>query len=164
MLSRIKLQIVAGILAMSTAGLPSSAQESAPLKPADFQKIIGLVDTVGTRETFPPPIALNLGLSQDPKKELPVVSIVTTDRKIYFCRSQLDTSDYIIWVIGVDEKSSSMFVTHADLKLARALYMHADSVPQLQYINDPVVEADYQQALAALARDLQKTPGKIKSQ
>jgi hypothetical protein len=152
---RIKLLIAGGIFAVLAAGL-ASAQEEAPLSPADFKKLISLVDTTGTKETFPPPIAANLGLSQDKNKDLPIVNIVTTDNRIYFCRSGWDAKDYIIWVIGEDEKSSKMFVTHADLKLTRALYMRAYAVPQLQNTNDPAVEADYKKALAALAKDIQQ--------
>ena len=68
-----------------------------------------------------------------------------------------DAADYLIWVIGPDQKSSSMFVTHEDLKLARALYMRADAIPQLQNVNDDDVLTNYKKALAALAEDLHKT-------
>jgi len=102
-------------------------------------------------------MAKNLGLSQDEKQNLPVVSVATNDHRVYFCRSGLDANDYIIWAIASDQKSSSMFVTHQDLKLARALYMRAEAVPQLQNVNDDEVEANYEKALAALAQDLNKT-------
>jgi pseudouridine-5'-phosphate glycosidase len=139
------------------AGFIASAEEASPLSPADLKKLLTYVDTVGAKQTFAPPMAQNLGLSQDAKQDLPVVSVVTSDHGIYFCRSGLDVSDYIIWVIGSDQKSSSMFVTHQDLKLVRALYMRAEAIPQLQNVNDDEVEAHYKKALAALARDLQKT-------
>jgi hypothetical protein len=133
------------------------AQEAPPLSPADLKKLVNYVDTIGVKQTFAPPMARNLGLSQDEKQDLPVVSIVTNDHKVYFCRSELDAKDYLIWVIGSDEKSSSIFVTHQDLKLARALYMHADAIPQLQNVNEDEVLTEYKHALTALSQDLKKT-------
>ncbi|MDR3419930.1 MAG: hypothetical protein P4L80_01600 [Xanthobacteraceae bacterium] len=50
-----------------------------------------------------------------------------------------------------------MFVTHQDLKLVRALYMHAEAIPQLRNVNADEVVADYKMALAALAQDLRNT-------
>jgi len=141
-----------GALLTATIGF---AQEAAPLSPANLKKLLAYVDTIGVKHTFPPPMARNLGLSQDEKQDLPVVSVETNNQKIYFCRSGLDASDYIIWVIGSDQKSSSMFVTHQDLKLARALYMHAEKIPQLQNVNDDQVLTDYKHALAALSQNLQ---------
>jgi len=133
------------------------AQEASPLSRPDLKKLLGYVDTIGVKQNFPPPMARNLGLSQDEKQDLPVVSVATNDHKIYFCRSELDAKDYIIWVIGSDEKSSTMFVTHQDLKLTRAMHMRAEAIPQLQNVTDDDVLTDYKKALAALSQDLQKT-------
>ncbi len=157
MLPRIKWQVAGVLLAALMTGFIASAEEASPLSPADLKKLLTYVDTIGAKQTFPPPMAKNLGLSQDEKQDLPVVSVVTSDHRIYFCRSGLNASDYIIWVIGTDQKSSSMFVTHEDLKLVRALHLRAEAIPQLQNVTDDEVAADYEKALAALAQDLRKT-------
>jgi hypothetical protein len=143
-----------GVLMTATVG---SAEEAPPLSAADLKQLVSYVDSIGVKQSFPAPMAKNLGLSSDEKKDLPVVSIVTNDHRIYFCRSELDAKDYIIWVIAPDQKSSSMFVTHQDLKLTRAMYMHADAVPQLENINDAAVVTNYARSLAALSKDLRKT-------
>ena len=134
-----------------------SAEEAPPLSPADLKTLLSYIDSIGVKQSFPAPMAKNLGLSSDEKKDLPVVSIVTNDHRVYFCRSGLDPKDYIIWVIGSDQKSSSMFVTHQDLKLTRALYMYADQVPQLQAVNDASVVTNYARGLTALSQDLRKS-------
>jgi hypothetical protein len=143
-----------GVLMTATVG---SAEEAPPLSAADLKQLVSYVDSIGVKQSFPAPMAKNLGLSSDEKKDLPVVSIVTNDHRVYFCRSELDAKDYIIWVIAPDQKSSSMFVTHQDLKLTRAMYMHADAVPQLENINDAAVVTNYARSLAALSKDLRKT-------
>ena len=147
-----------GVLMTASLGSASLgfAEEAPPLSQADLKQLLTYVDSIGVKQTFPAPMAKNLGLSSDEKKDLPVVSIVTDDHRVYFCRSGLDAKDYIVWAIAPDQKSSSMFVTHQDLKLTRALYMHADAVPQLEAINDPAVVNNYAHSLAALSRDLRK--------
>jgi len=99
-----------GVLMTASAVLmtasPGFAQDASPLSPADLKKLLNYVDTIGVKQSFAAPMARNLGLSQDDKQDLPVVSIVTNDHKIYFCRSELDAADYLIWVIGSDQKSS----------------------------------------------------------
>lgn len=152
-----KWRIAAALLGVLMTASMAFAQDAPPLSPADLKKLLSYVDTIGVKQTFPPPMARNLGFSQDLKQDLPVVSVVTNDHKIYFCRSELDAKDYLIWVIGPNEKSSSMFVTHDDLKLARALYMRAEAIPQLQNVNDDEVLTEYNKALAGLASDLKKT-------
>ena len=160
MLPVMKWPIAGALIALLMTGFVAAAQEASPLSPADLKQILTFVDTIGSKQTFPAPMAQNLGLSQDAKLDLSVVSIVTNDHRIFFCRSGLDANDYIIWVIGSDKKSSSMFVTHQDLKLARALYMRNETAPQLQNTGDPQIEADYKKALAGLAADLHKTKSK----
>jgi hypothetical protein len=49
-----------------------------------------------------------------------VVAVVTDDHKVYFCRSELNPADYIIWARTADNESSYMFLTRSDLKLIRA--------------------------------------------
>jgi pseudouridine-5'-phosphate glycosidase len=150
-----------GVLISASAVLMAAsvgfAAEASPLSPADLKKLLGYIDTVGVKQVFPAPMARNLGLSPDEKQDLPVVSVVTNDHKIYFCRSELDAKDYIIWAIGSDEKSSSMFVTHQDLKLTRAMHLRAEAIPQLQNVNEDEVMSEYNQALEGLARDLKKS-------
>jgi hypothetical protein len=157
MLPGMKWRIAGALIALVMTGFVAAAEEASPLSPADLKKLLTDVDTIGSKQSFPAPMAQNLGLSQDAKQDLPVVSIVTNDHRIFFCRSGLDAGDYVIWVIGQDEKSSSMFVTRKDLKLTRALYMRNETAPQLQNTGDPQVEADYKKALAGLAADLHKT-------
>jgi len=152
-----KWRIAAALLGVLMTASVGFAEEASPLSAADLKKLIGYIDTIGVKQTFPPPMARNLGLTQDEKQDLPVVSVVTNDHKVYFCRSELDAKDYLIWVIGSDEKSSSIFVTHDDLKLARALYMRAEAIPQLQNVNEDEVLTEYNHALETLARDLKKS-------
>ena len=151
------LAVLISAAAVSMAASIGFAEDASPLSPADLKKLLSYIDTVGVKQIFPPPMARNLGLSQDEKQDLPVVSVVTNDHKIYFCRSELDAKDYIIWVIGSGEKSSSMFVTHQDLKLTRAMYLRAEAIPQLQNIDDDQVLTEYKKALTALSQDLHKT-------
>ena len=55
-----------------------------PISPAQLQKILKFVDTIGGKEEFPPPTAQNLGISGDPNQKLPVTVVVTDDNKVYF--------------------------------------------------------------------------------
>jgi len=103
MRARMKRLLVAAILAMSmastwTMGATWAAAEEArpPISAAQLQKILKFVDTIGGKEEFPPPTAQNLGISTDPNQKLPVTVVVTDDKKVYFCRSELNPSDYII--------------------------------------------------------------------
>lgn len=154
---RRKWRIAGALVAVLMAASSGFAQEASPLSPADLNKLITDVDTIGVKQTFPPPMASNLGLSQDEKQALPVVCVVTGDSKTYFCRSGLNAEDYLIWVIGSDGKSSSMFVTHKDLNLARVLYMRAEKIPQLQNTNGDEVLTAYKNALVALSHDVKSS-------
>ena len=119
MRARMKRLLVAAILAMSMASTWASAQEARPpISAAQLQKILKFVE-----EEFPPPTAQNLGISSDPNQALPVTVVVTDNHKVYFCRSELNPADYIIWVRAADNNSSYMFLTHTDLKLVRTLYL-----------------------------------------
>jgi hypothetical protein len=125
-----KRLLVAAILTMSMASMWAAAEEARPpISPAQLQKIIKFVDTIGGKEEFPPPTAQNLGISTDPNQTLPVTVVVTDDHKVYFCRSELNPADYIIWVRTTDKESSYMFLTHADLKLVRTLYLKSQAFP-----------------------------------
>lgn len=152
-----KWRIAGALLGVLMTASLGSAEEAPPLSAADLKQLLSYVDSIGVKQNFPAPMAKNLGLSSDEKKDLPVVSIVTNDHKVYFCRSGLDAKDYIIWAIAPDQKSSSMFVMHQDLKLTRALSLHADAVPQLLFINAADVVDSYKHSLEALSQDLRKT-------
>jgi hypothetical protein len=97
---------------------------------AQLQKILKFVDTIGGKEEFPGPTAQNLGISSDPNQALPVTVVVTDNHKVYFCRSELNPTDYVIWVRAADKESSYMFLTHADLKLVHALYLRNNAFPR----------------------------------
>ena len=107
------------------------AQEAHTITPAQPQKIVKFVDTIGAKEEFPAPTAQNLGISEDPNLVLPVTVVVTNDHKVYFCRSELNPTDYIIWVRTADKESSYMFLTHADLKLVRAVHLRNNGFPDV---------------------------------
>ena len=118
-----KRLLVAAILAMSMAGTWAAAEEARPSSPAQLQKILKFVDTIGGKEEFPGPTAQNLGISTDPNQALPVTVVVTDNHKVYFCRSELNPADYIIWVRAADKESSYLFLTNSDLKMIRTVYL-----------------------------------------
>jgi hypothetical protein len=153
-----KRLLIAAIVTALSAGMSASAQESAPMSPAQLEKILKFVDTIGAKQEFPPPTAHDLGLSNDPNKALPVVVVVTDNHKVYFCRSGLNPADYIIWVRTADTESSYMFLTHADFKLVRALYLHEQSFPRVVDAASSQVQSIYNEALTALAKDVDKSP------
>src|SRR5580692_7900051 len=101
--------LVAFVLMMSMLSTWAAAEEAQPLSPAQLQKILKFVDTIGAKEEFPPPTAQNLGISSDPNQTLPVTVVVTDDHQVYFCRSELDRADYIVWARTSDKDSSYMF-------------------------------------------------------
>ncbi len=89
--------LVAAVLIILASGTLASAQDTPPISPAQLQKLLKFIDVIGAKQEFPAPTALSLGVSDDPSKVLPVLAVVTDDHKVYFCRSQLDPADYIIW-------------------------------------------------------------------
>ncbi len=102
--------------------------------------------------------ALSLGVSDDPSKVLPVVVVVVTDdHKVYFCRSEFDPADYLIWSRTADKDSSYLFRTRSDFKLIRALYLHNEQFPQAVDTDSTQVKTIYKSALAALAKDVDKS-------
>lgn len=137
-------------------GAMAFAEEASPISPARYQKLLKFIDTLGAKEEFPAPTAQNLGLSDDANKALPVVSVVTGDRRVYFCRSQLDPSDYIVW-FRINADTSYMFSTHPDFKLLRALQLKANSFPQSEDVNAAEIRTKYREALEVLAKDLDKS-------
>jgi hypothetical protein len=148
--------LIAAIVTMLTAGTWASAEEASPISPAQLQKILTFVDTIGAKQEFPAPTAHDLGLSTDPNKALPVVMVVTDNHKVYFCRSALNPADYIIWTRTTDTESSYMFLTHADFKLLRTLYLHANEFPRVVDSASNQVQTIYNDALAVLAKDVDK--------
>lgn len=147
--------LVAAILTMSLAGTWAAAEEARPISAA-LQKILKFVDTIGGKEEFPSPTAQNLGVSSDPNQALPVAVVVTDDHKVYFCRSELNPADYIIWVRAADKESSYMFLTHADLKLVRTLYLKNQAFPQVLDVPSAHIQTIYKDALVALGKDVDK--------
>jgi hypothetical protein len=86
----------------------------------------------------------------------PVTVVVTDDHKVYFCRSELNPAAYIIWVRASDKESSYMFLTHADLKLVRTLYLKNQAFPQVLDAPSAQVHTIYKDALVALGKDVDK--------
>jgi hypothetical protein len=160
---RMKRLLFAAVLAISPAGLwvpttnVSIAEETQPLTPAQLQKILKFVDKIGAKEEFPAPTAQNLGVSTDATAVLPVTVVVTDDHMVYFCRSELNPTDYIVWVRIADKESSYMFLTHADLKLVRALHLRANGFPDVLNAPSAQVQAIYKDALVALGKDVDRS-------
>ena len=160
-----KRLLVAAILAMTMAGTwaiaatwAAAEETRPPISAAQLQKILKFVDTIGGKEEFPPPTAQNLGISTDPNQKLPVTVVVTDDKKVYFCRSELNPKDYIIWVRTPDNQASYMFSTHADFKLVRALYLSNNKFPDIVDGNSSKIRTIYKNALMALAKDVDSSP------
>ncbi len=158
-----KKLLVAAAVAIALSGMwgvatniAAAAQEAHPITPAQLQKILKFVDTIGAKEEFPAPTALSLGLSGDANLALPVTVVVTDDHKVYFCRSELNPTDYIIWVRTADKEASYMFLTHADLKLARTLYLHSQAFPQVVEAPSAQIQTIYKDALVALGKDVDR--------
>jgi hypothetical protein len=155
-----KRLLVAALFAISLSGSSittanfAAAEEARPLSAAQLQKILKFVDTIGAKEEFPPPTAQNIGVSGDPNLALPVTVVVTNDHNVYFCRSELNPTDYIIWVRTADKESSYMFLTHADLKLVRALHLRNNGFPDGLNAPSAQVQAIYNDALVALGKDV----------
>jgi hypothetical protein len=155
-----KRLLAAAILAVSIVGGgavatgPAAAQEAAPISAAQMQKVLKFVETIGAKEELPAPTAQNLGLSTDANQALPVTVVVTDDHKVYFCRSELNQADYIVWVRIADKESSYMFLTHADLKLVRALHLRFNGFPDVMDNPSAQVRAIYKDALVALGKDV----------
>jgi hypothetical protein len=154
----LKVWLCALALMIASAGSMAVAQEASPVSPALLQKILKYVDKIGSKETFPAPVAQELGVSDDPKKDLPITVIRTNDHKVYFCRSDLDANDYIIWVRAPDNASSWMFLTHPDFKPVSGLLLHINDFPQRQDLSSPKVAGVYKDALAALINDVSTSP------
>ncbi len=152
-----KTWFAALVLTILGAGMSAGAQDAPPLSAAQFEKIEKFLDTIGSKEEFPAPTAQSLGLSNDPAKALPVVSIVTDDHRVYFCRSRLNKNDYIVWVRSPGNESSYMFATRANLKLLHALHLKTNAFPEQPDITSPQIQGMYRDALAALAADVDKS-------
>ena len=156
-----RLLLAAVVIGLSNAWVLATkvavAQEAQLIAPAQLQKILKFLDTIGGKEEFPAPTAQNLGLSDDPNLALPVTVVVTNDHKVYFCRSELNPTDYIIWVRTGDKDSSYMFLTHPDLKLVRALQLRNNGFPDVMTSPPPQIQAMYKDALLALGKDVDKS-------
>jgi hypothetical protein len=138
---------------------PDLAQNRAPsVSAATLQKILKFIDKIGAKQNFPPPTAQELGLSSDVSQNLPVLTIMTDDHRVYFCRSELNPADFVIWVRMPGGTVSYMFATHSDFKLNHALYLQADNFPKVANVKSPQVQDIYKRALSALAADIGKSP------
>jgi hypothetical protein len=157
MRARMKSLLVAVVLVLSTLSTWATAEEARPISAAQLQKILKFVDTIGGKEELPGPTAQNLGVSSDPNQALPVTVVVTDNHKVYFCRSDLNPADYVIWVRTSDQESSYMFLTHADLKLVRTLHLRNNGFPEILDAPSPQVQAIYKDALLALGKDIDRT-------
>jgi hypothetical protein len=155
-----KRLLVAAVLTMLTAGMLASAEDAPLISPAQLEKILKFIDTApaSAKHELPSPTALSLGFSTDPTLALPVVMVVTNDHKVYFCRSELDPKDYIIWVRTADKDASYMFSTHADFKLIRAVHLRTNKFPDVIDGNSTQVQTIYKNALKALAKDIDSPP------
>ena len=150
-----KRLLAAAMLTVMTAGM-SAAQDAPPISPAQLQKILKFIDTIGGKEEFPPPTAQNLGISDDPNQKLPVTVVVTDDHKVYFCRSDLNPADYIIWARVADNDTSYLFLTHSDLKLVRAVHLKSAGFPDVVDAPSAQIQAIYRDALVALGKDVSR--------
>ena len=137
---------------------PAQNQAQLPVSPIQLQKILRYLDKIGSKQNFPAPTAQSLGLSKDPGQALPVTVIMTDDHRVYFCRSDLNHADYVIWVRMPGNGGSYMFSTNASLAPGHALYMHTDEFPRNENVNSPHIQDIYKRSLAALAADIQKSP------
>ena len=83
------------------------------------------------------------------------------ERDPHSCRSgsvgsDLNPADCVIWVRAADKESSYMFLTHADLKLVRALYLRNNAFPEVLDAPSAQIQAIYKDALVALGKDVDK--------
>jgi hypothetical protein len=152
-----KRLLAAVIFTMLSMGASALAQDAPPISSAKLQKILKFVDTIGAKQEFQAPTALQLGFSTDPTQTLPVALVMTNDHTVYFGRSELNPADYVIWARTPDNKASYMFSTHADFKLIRALYLRDDAFPDIVDANSSQIQTIYKKALAALVKDVDST-------
>ena len=76
------------------------------------------------------------------------------DHKVYFCRSDLNPADYIIWVRAADNGSSYLFLTDSGLKLIRAVHLKTAAFPEVLDVPTAQIQAIYKNALVALGKDV----------
>ena len=67
MRARMKRLLVAAILAMLASTWATAQEARPPISPAQLQKILKFVDTIGGKEEFPPPTAHDLKISERPE-------------------------------------------------------------------------------------------------
>ena len=137
-------------------GQLASGQEASPISKTQLQKLLKFVDTLGAQEEFPGPTAQNLGFTDQPFLTLRVQSVVTSDHHVYFCRSELNPEDYVVW--AVNGNTSYLFSTHADFKLIRAVHLDEHNVQRLEDSKSAKIQAAYIEALRDLAKDVSTSP------
>jgi hypothetical protein len=144
---------------LALSGIASAQNQSEPpVSPTQLQRILKYIDKIGAKQNFPAPTAQSLGLSKDPAQALPVTVIMTNDHRVYFCRSDLNHNDYVIWTRMPGNVVSYMFSTNASFALSHALYLHTDDFPRTENVNAPQVQDIYKKSLAALVADIDKSP------
>lgn len=144
---------------LAFSGIASAQTQPQPLvSPAQLQKILRYIDKIGSKQNFAAPTAQSLGLSKDPSQVLPVTVIMTDDHRVYFCRSDLNHNDYVIWTRMPGNGGSYMFSTNATFALNHAQYLHNDEFPRTENANSPQIQDIYKRSLAALAADIDKSP------
>lgn len=157
MRSQAKRWLAAAVITVLTAGGLASAQNKPLIAAGELQKILKYVDTIGSKKSFAPPTAQNLGFSSDPNQTLPVTVIMTDDHRVYFCRSELNPDDYVLWV-RLPGNDSYMFATHPNFELVRALYMPTENFPKVMDVKSAKVLDLYKRGLAWLVQDINKSP------
>jgi hypothetical protein len=149
--------LAAAIITMLTSGGFAAAQTAPLISPAELQKILRYIDTIGSKQNFAGPTAQNLGLSRDPSQVLPVTVIMTDDHRVYFCRSDLNHNDYVILLRMPGNGGSYMFSTNANFALSRALYLPVSDFPRVENANSSQIMDLYKRSLSALAADISKS-------
>jgi|SRR5580704_3914747 hypothetical protein len=155
--SRVRRWLAAIVVTILASGGYAAAQTAPLISPAELQKILRYVDTIGSKKNFPGPTAQSLGLSKDPGEALPVTVIMTNDHRVYFCRSDLDQNDYIILLRMPGNGGSYMFSTNANFALGHALYLPVSDFPRVENANSPQTQDLYKRALSELTADINKS-------
>jgi hypothetical protein len=73
------------------------------------------------------------------------------DHKVYFCRSDLNPADYIIWVRAANALSY-LFLTDSGLKLIRAVHLKTAAFPEVLDVPTARIQAICKNALVALGQ------------
>ena len=151
-----KRLLATALLAVLAATAVASAQQ-ALISAAQLQKMLKFFQIVGTKTS------LSGADGRKPwifKRRVPNPSGPhdgNVDQTIYFCRSELNPADYVVWVrVANDKTASYMFSTHADFKMV-LVCICAEKFPQPVDINSNEVQTVYKKALAELAEVIDRS-------